>query len=144
MGNNPHIKLPKTLAGKRSVYILDPILNDFKHGAPKRELLFADEDGNLLKKHKFVRPWNQWMKKLNIHVTPHQLRHAYASYVLYDAKIDIKTAQKLLGHSDAETTMDVYTHVTESRQIEGFEQINKHVTENWCNCQPVVTTLQSQ
>lgn len=130
-GNKPKIKLPKTMSGIRNVFILDPIVEDLKKSNNASELIFGDTDGNLLPKHKFVKPWNRWMKELNIHVTPHQLRHAYASYILYDSKIDIKTAQKLLGHSDVETTMNVYTHVTESRQNEGFEQINNYVSKIW-------------
>lgn len=131
MGNIPHIKTPKTISGMRSVFILDPILSDLKPNAAPTELLFPDENGGYLPKHKYVKPWNRWMKQMGIHVTAHQLRHAYASYILYDAKIDVKTAQKLLGHADTSTTMDIYTHVTESRSNEGFEQINKYVSKTW-------------
>jgi site-specific recombinase XerD len=71
------------------------------------------------------------MDQMGIHITPHQLRHAYASYILYDSNIDVKTAQKLLGHADMSTTMDIYTHVTETRRNEGFEQINNYVSKTW-------------
>lgn len=46
---------------------------------------------------------------LNKRITPHVLRHSFASQML-DAGYDIRTVQELLGHKSVETTM-IYTHV---------------------------------
>lgn len=58
---------------------------------------------------------------------PYCLRHTYCTN-LAKSGVDIRTAQKLMGHSSIQITADIYTHVDQSQIIAAAKQINDFFT----------------
>ncbi len=52
-------------------------------------------------------------------ITTHWFRHTFAN-ILCQKEVSIKTSQRLLGHDDISTTMDIYTHVSDTNVRDEF------------------------
>ncbi|BBN97449.1 site-specific integrase [Sporolactobacillus terrae] len=59
-------------------------------------------------------------------ITVHGFRHTFAS-ALYEAGVSVKTAQKFLGHTRMETTMNIYTHVAKTIKVSEADKYENHM-----------------
>ena len=68
----------------------------------------------------------------------HMLRHTYAT-MLYDAGVDIKSAQYFLGHASIELTLSIYTHLTPYKVDQAIGSFNAHLGERINSTSPAIT-----
>ena len=113
----------KTKAGMRTVPILPalrPLLAAYVANLPG-DFLFAC-DGKPLRKWYFDKQSAKYRAATGLDVTAHQLRHLYAT-LCYDAGLNDKDAQQLLGHAKSSTPKDIYIHIRESRAAQSAARL---------------------
>ena len=120
------LKQPKTAAGVRTVPIPD-LLAEIMEQEPRASLLVCTHNGKMWTNSSWKFAFNKYMQQLGIETTAHCLRHTYAT-LLYEAGVDVLSAQHLMGHADSSTTMSIYTHLREQQQAASVAKLNDYLS----------------
>ena len=132
------IQIPKTQNSIRTVAmpvaVIQALKNHRKNQNLEKEktfgtylnnnLIFATPIGTPIDSRNLIRVYKNLLKKSNIEYRKfHSLRHTYATR-LFEAGVHPKTVQKLMGHADITTTLNIYTHVDEDVKFKAADTLN--------------------
>ena len=88
------------------------------------EIVFVNSRGSEISRVGFYKVIKKLSVKAGImkEVSPHTLRHSFASHLLENG-VDLRIVQELLGHEDISTTQ-IYTHVTKQQLKKVYEEFH--------------------
>ena len=162
-GNNFQVKAHTKNGKDRYISIPDNIISLLKLGkfqSKGNKLIFPQKCGKMHTISSWQSTWESYQKMLNYefycqemkklgrvpkdyhaptgipqllqHFTPHQLRHTYCT-MLYHAGIDALRASKLMGHSNVQITLDIYTHLEQKYRTIDISPFNNYVRNDVAN-----------
>ena len=108
--------------GRRAIHALRDYCREHSPSTERNAPIFVSENAKPLLPRSIQRQLKQYLKAADLpaDITPHKLRHSYATHLL-DNGADLRAVQELLGHASLSTTQ-VYTHVTLARLREAHKQ----------------------
>ncbi len=118
---------PKTKSSRRVIPIssaLRRVLEDQRAGTNPEDLVFQTPKGTPLSdKNLYNRELAPACDQIGQpRISWHSFRHTHATLLHANGEF-LKTAQALLGHSDLETTLNVYTHTLSDSQRDAVERV---------------------
>ena len=93
--------------------------------------LFINNHGDGMTRQGFFKNLKILLKEkgLNPDVSPHTLRHSFATHLI-NRGADLRSIQEMLGHADISTTK-IYTRVNDEKVIEDYQEYHLRSKKEW-------------
>ncbi len=91
-------------------------------GRDKNDPLFVNQNGGRLTPRSYQRNLKNYLAQAGLppDLTPHKLRHSFATHLL-DAGADLRSVQEMLGHESLSTTQ-IYTHISAAQMKKIYDK----------------------
>ena len=145
------IKAPKN--GKsRTVFVPDILIDYLKTVPHDSALVITNSQGKMMTDSSWKRMLESYLYDMNLQYgafidkpkkyapekvpfiikpfTLHCLRHTFCS-MMYNAGVDVLTAQQQMGHSDVKTTLEIYTHLDQQKKESDISKLNSSLQEKF-------------
>lgn len=143
-GANPTVKAPKSASGVRTVPVIEILAGPLRARCEAVEgaVLFPGEPssrrpkpGVYMSERAYEGAWQRWCEAAGLigpdgkpEITAHHLRHATAT-LLFEAGVDVYTAQRILGHATVQTTMEIYTELRDKQREKSVDKFNSALSD---------------
>lgn len=125
--NEAQIKETKTKNGCRVI----PILKQLEPVLPKisdNQFLFSVTNGQSPLSKAQVGNWWEKLKRRGLKASAYQFRHGFAT-MCFEANLEDKDVQEIMGHADIKFTRQQYTHILQSRRQYEINKLNQYISE---------------
>ena len=120
------ISSPKTLSSNREIPITKDIIYILNKIKTNNNDYFLSGNNKYIEPRSYRNYFNNLLKKLNIkHYKFHSLRHTFATNCI-SYGFDYKIVSELLGHSNINTTLNIYVHPKMSQKKECINNLYKN------------------
>lgn len=133
------IKSPKTKAGRRTLELPDVVLESLadrqalalKEKMARNPIIFPGARGAYLHGNTFSkRHWKPILRKCGVEERGmHHARHTFATHALIGGEgiepSPLHVVSKILGHASPSVTLNIYSHLVESVQVQTIERVAK-------------------
>ena len=132
------LKNPKTESSERTISVPREIIQILKDHKRKQlelklkgeiknnmNLLFFDKNEQPIAQDVLSKKFNKFLKENNLeHIRFHDLRHSHVT-LLINSKVPIKVISERVGHSNINTTLNIYAHALKEMDSEASDKISE-------------------